>query len=298
MNFVLYNEPHLFQKILSFFETREFYPIIETSKTFQNLVKIGNYKIHSPYYSDVCNTFEMIIWASTHPNFKFVTKLSWFIGMKGDFKLFQFIMDNNCQIDKTTCYNIAFEGHFDLLKWVLDHLVIVPPIFISFIYMGASQGGFLNILKYIESYENQRNIKTKADSIKIILDNACFHGYFDIINWVFNFHTELATRYSCSAFISSCANGKIKVLKLLQPKLNKLLDNSINFNSNCLINAAESGSIETIQYLLNNGFIMDENIKFRMCYMLLTGGNGTPDVITWFQKNGIMPIDFINEDEL
>ena len=228
----------------------------------------------------------------------------------GHLDIIEYIYRARYPISTRIPYIAVENGHLDILKWFMNVSSYNSKYYCSLDYnsitrnniiVEASTNGYVNILDWINTYNNKT---ITVSEVKIIIRMAAYNGQIKVFRWLlesisliplnyyFNSNTfELAVRgkkrnmltflkiYNCSYCNNTClglaaSEGDLEMLKYL-------INYGLTPNSTTYEAAAEKGQLHIIQWLVGQGFHWYQK---ETC--IKAALHGHLDVLKWLHSHG------------
>lgn len=157
--------------------------------------------------------------------------------------ILEWLVAHRFAITLNTLYLAGQYGRYDMISWLLsNHRPIIKDY--DSIMLGAADGGFLGIVKWMDSNISNMN--------PIILAKAAEKGHFDIVKWLYdNGYKTIKTAYKNAA-----KNNHFDILKWIYHKdisRMTLTEETINLlDEEVLCEAVKSGNLEMVKWLRDN----------------------------------------------
>ena len=178
-------------------------------------------------------------------------------------------------------------GHIETIKWLLDEGFALEskgnagytP------FLSAAYGGNLDVLKFLK----ERNADTRSTSNdgENALHRACFGaGHIETIKWLLDegFALESKGNAGYTPFLSAADGGNLDVLKFLKER-NADTRSTSNHGENALhIACLGAGHIETVKWLLDEGFALESKTNAGYTPFLYAAAGGNLDVLKFLKE--------------
>jgi len=163
-------------------------------------------------------------------------------------------------------------GHLDVIKWLYkkNFIVIVHG---RDLCTGASEGGFLNILKW---WVGADKLGFALDDYGVICRNAADEGHLHILRWVKENKCVWKHLQTSTFIVNICENaaskGHLEILKWAR-------QNNCRWNEWTCTRAAEYGQFEVLKWARQNECPWDRNVCSR------SASNGNLEMLKWARQN-------------
>ena len=234
--------------IISFFDSDEIYPFIETCYTFYNLILYAKKLPRNifPYYlkysiqPQMCclvSSIKMIEWAKTHKNFKYSYRSSYLCARNGNLNTLKYLLKDGCLFDNKVYYEAALYGHFDIIKWCYKNNL--GTIYNNLCMQSACQYGDIKIVKWL--FERFFPVD------KYCGYHACYFGHLDILKFLIS----KGYMIDVICYNHAAENGNIHILKYLDDLARHDLSMPW-WDETTIVSAVENNQLKIVKYLRKN----------------------------------------------
>lgn len=175
----------------------------------------------------------------------------------GNIKLYDYLLSIGCVSDIADSSRAAYRGQIEILKHL--HSLGVP--FSGMVYGIAAEGGFLNVLEYLESIQIEKHIHAMGTVTNV----ECFRWIMDK-GYVIN----------TSTYNSICRSENVELLSAL---LDTGYHRTYNGNSVCAL-ICSTGNVECLKLARSRGCRWD-HISYRNAII-----NNYLECVRWLFENG------------
>ncbi len=177
----------------------------------------------------------------------------------GHYDVLKWLIENECEINQTTCYAAVEAGHLNILKLLKENGCVLDEIVTN----DAVYYGHLNILKWLKENDG----KFTGD----LCNTAALVGNLDILIWLKE-NGFSVTGETCSA---AAENGHLNIIKWL-------IENGCEHHKSAIaLYAAYGGFIHIFEWLITNNHKLNKDFIFDRAEI-----HRYTHVLEWLTKNG------------
>ena len=262
---------YLLEYVLSFINPYELYISFETCKRIKNVITRSKIlKTFHPIPEFYLKNINNLLWAVSHPTFKFKKDIFRLALRYGDMEVVKYIYKVNRPKLNGTCYysETIYNENYNMFRWLYKKGFILDENSFN----AAAEIGDLNLLKYLEQKdcewsENAVEFAIKGGNLECVkyLIDIGFIWSSDVYNIACNnleilkyliglSYNDLSKPWiNNSVFRKAAEIGNVKVCALLK-KYNCLYDLA------CARIAFENGNVPVLKWFIKNNYPVEQSI--------------------------------------
>lgn len=182
--------------------------------------------------------------------------------LNGHFDLLKYVIENGYKNVYKICSGAAKGGHLEIFEWAIEKNYFFN---LKLIFEEAMPYGHFEIIKSLCNFFSTINIRPNT----IVGNIAAKKGYFDILKYMYE--TRMITP-TCTDFSGAAEGGHMNILEYL-------LSINCPIDSYACAMAASSGHFDILKWLRKNNCPWDDNV------CAYAAENGHLDIIKWARKN-------------